>query len=188
MTLNFSVNVRFKRVNPYRTGPDTFAAEVIAMRRTVHSQIVPLKDVPLDDSELRGGHDPLDVLVVDDERVIADTLATILSRSGYRTKAAYDGSSGLRMARAYRPRLLITDVIMPGMTGIELALTVEMVVPSCKVLLFSGQAATVDLLAKARERGRDYTILSKPIHPADMIKRVAEYVQIVEDGRLAMIN
>ncbi|WP_157466818.1 response regulator [Edaphobacter aggregans] len=157
------------------------------MNRIVHSQIVPLKDVPLDDSEVREGQRRLDVLVVDDEPVIADTLAMILSKSGYRTKSAYAGKSALELAREHRPRLLITDVIMPGMTGIDLALTVERVVPSCKVLLFSGQAATVDLLVKAREMGRDYTIVSKPIHPADMIKRVAEYVQPVED-RVAVIN
>ena len=158
--------------------------EVLPMKRTLQSQIVPLKDVPRE----RDGEQRLDVLVVDDEQIIADTLAVILSKSGFRTMAAYEGRSAIEIARKYRPALLITDVVMPQMTGIELALALETFVPDCKVLLFSGQAATVDLLAKAREMGREYTILSKPIHPADMIRRVSEYVQPAQQDSYATEN
>src|SRR5215470_6813268 len=111
------------------------------MKRKLHSQVVPLEDVPL--------RDEVDVLVVDDEQIIADTLAMILSKNGYRAKAAYDGSDALKMAREHRPRLVISDVVMPGMTGIELAFALEATVPETKILLFSGQAATMDLLSKA---------------------------------------
>ena len=63
---------------------------------------------------------------------------------------------------------------MPGMTGIELAIMLLSVVTDCKVLLFSGQAATVDLLAAARDIGHDFAILTKPVHPTDMLRRVSE--------------
>jgi DNA-binding NtrC family response regulator len=86
------------------------------------------------------------VLIVDDERVIADTLSIILSRSGFSTMTAYDGESALELARAVYPDLLVSDVVMPEMTGVELAIAVTETVPGCKVLLFSGQATTVDLL------------------------------------------
>src|ERR1700752_4711864 len=98
------------------------------MKRTVHSQIVPLKDVPQDDSEEREGTRGIDVLVVDDEQIIADTLAMILAKNGYRTMAAYEGNGALEVARLNRPALVITDVVMPGMTGIELALALEVLV------------------------------------------------------------
>jgi DNA-binding NtrC family response regulator len=158
------------------------------MKRTLHSQIIPLKDVPQDDAQGRYIERQLDVLIVDDEQTIADTLAMILFRSGYRVKVAYDGTSALAMARKDRPALVITDVVMPGMTGIELALALETQVPECKVLLFSGQAATVDLLAKARDMGRDFAIVAKPIHPTDMIRRVSEYVQPVQCESYVTVN
>jgi DNA-binding NtrC family response regulator len=116
------------------------------------------------------------VLIVDDERVIADTLSIILSRSGFSTMTAYDGESALELARAVYPDLLISDVVMPEMTGVELAIAVTETVPGCKVLLFSGQATTVDLLEKARHCGHDFTILTKPVHPTDMLRRISDTI------------
>jgi CheY-like chemotaxis protein len=136
-------------------------------------EVVPVAEVSKQDVVLPKRSQPL-VLVVDDERVIADTLSTILSKSGFATRAAYDGSSALELARQLRPDLLISDVMMPGMTGIELAITVTQTIPGCKILLFSGQAATVDLLEKARHAGHDFTTLTKPVHPTDMLRRISE--------------
>jgi CheY-like chemotaxis protein len=130
----------------------------------------------------------LDILIVDDERTIADTLATILSRSGYSVRTAYDGIRALELAQAYRPSLVISDVMMPGMSGVELALTLERTMPGCKILLFSGQAATVDLLEQARRMGHEFAILTKPVHPSDMLRRVSEYVQPESDVRHALTN
>ena len=158
------------------------------MKRVLHTQVVPLCDVPKDDSHSPNEDRRSEILVVDDEQLIADTLVMILSMSGYRAQAAYEGRSALEVARLNRPSLVITDVIMPGMTGIELALALEVLVPECKILLFSGQAATVDLLHQAREAGRDFTILSKPIHPADMIRRVSEYVQPAKQDSYVTVN
>src|SRR5277367_2277582 len=84
------------------------------------------------------------VLVVDDEAVIADTLAVILEQSGFMAMVAYDGRSALEMADLIPPDLLLTDVVMPGMSGVDLAITVRQTLPNCKILLFSGQSATVD--------------------------------------------
>ncbi len=158
------------------------------MKLTLHSQIVPLKDVPQNGSEKRDGKERLDVLIVDDEQIIADTLAMILTKSGYQVMVAYRGNTAMEIAREYRPTLLITDVVMPGMTGIELVFALETVAPDCRVLLFSGQSATVDLLAEARELGRDFTILNKPIHPAEMLFRVSEIVQPARQDCYATVN
>ena len=158
------------------------------MKHKLHTQVVRLQDVPQFDFAGREGEGQVDVLVVDDEQIIADTLAMILSKSGYRAKVAYEGGSALEMARQYRPALVITDVVMPRMSGIELALALEALIPECKILLFSGQAATVDLLVRAREMGHDFAILNKPIHPADMLRRVSEYVKPVEQDNFATVN
>jgi CheY-like chemotaxis protein len=135
---------------------------------------VPLKDVPPDLAGNRaGGHRPV-VLVVDDESVIADTLAEILTRSGYTGVAEYDGDSALETALLTPPEMLITDVVLPGMTGIELAISVRRIFPDCKIILFSGQASTADLLANARADGHHFTLLNKPLHPQDLLSRVSD--------------
>jgi CheY-like chemotaxis protein len=137
-------------------------------------EVVPVGEVPQEDTVVSLNRSQPLVLVVDDERVIADTLSMILSRSGFSTLTAYDGANALGLARNRRPDLLISDVMMPGMTGIELAITVTETIPGCKVLLFSGQAATVDLLEQARHAGHNFTTLTKPVHPTDMLKRISE--------------
>jgi DNA-binding response OmpR family regulator len=121
------------------------------------------------------------VLIVDDEKVIADTLSIILSHAGFITMTAYDGETALRIANAITPALLISDVVMPGITGVELAIMLTQSIPNLKVLLFSGQASTVDLLEKARRGGHYFTALTKPVHPTDMLKRISESLAFHHD-------
>lgn len=134
-------------------------------------QVVPIGEVPLSHSEQP--ELPV-VLVVDDERVIADTLSTILSKNGFAPITAYDGKTALELAAIIPPDLLLTDVAMPGMTGVDLAIAIAGSIPDCKILLFSGQASTVDLLDRARHEGHHFNLLSKPVHPTDMLKRISE--------------
>jgi CheY-like chemotaxis protein len=141
-------------------------------------QVVPLAEVPKDDANLLIGNRRPVVLIVDDERVIADTLSIILKKNGFATLTVYDGKAALELAKAELPDLLISDVVMPGMSGIELAIALTQNVPECKILLFSGQAATVDLLAKAREMGHNFTTLTKPVHPKDMLRRISECLEV----------
>ncbi len=135
-----------------------------------NSSRIPLDQVPPPD---QSAYRPV-VLVVDDESAIADTLTEILSRSGYAAMAAYDANDALESALLAPPELLITDVVLPGMSGIELAITVRRIFPDCKILLFSGQASTADLLASAKSQGHHFTLLSKPIHPKDLLACVSE--------------
>ncbi len=113
------------------------------------------------------------VLVVDDERIIADTLTTILTRSGFAVMTAYDGVSALELARLVPPELLLTDCMMyPGMNGVQLGMAVANEVPDCRVLVFSGQAGTLDLLEMARERGHEFGLLPKPVHPTELLAKI----------------
>ena len=112
------------------------------------------------------------VLVVDDEQVIADTLAKILDLNGYDASAVYTGTAAVESARSLQPDLMISDVIMPDMNGIEAAISIRGFLPSCKILLFSGQAATADLLEDARAHGHEFEILAKPVHPSDLLAKL----------------
>jgi DNA-binding response OmpR family regulator len=134
---------------------------------------VPVAEVPKPGSQLGPGASRPVVLVVDDESVITDTLAEILNRSGYTAIPAYDGEEALETALLMPPELLLTDVMLPGMSGIELAVKVKRIFPDCKVLLFSGQAATTDMLAAATRDGHRFDLLTKPLHPKDLLLHVA---------------
>lgn len=112
------------------------------------------------------------VLVADDERVIADTLAMILNQSGFEAKAVYSGEKALELAAAFEPDMLISDVIMADLNGIDTAIRMRTSFPRIKILLFSGQAATADLLEKARAQGYEFEILAKPVHPQDLLSRL----------------
>jgi CheY-like chemotaxis protein len=112
------------------------------------------------------------VLVVDDEKVIADTLAMILNQSGFSAQAVYSGTAAVKYARDTQPDLLISDVIMPDMNGIDAAIQIRSFLPKCKILLFSGQAATADLLETARQQGHEFEILAKPVHPEDFLAKL----------------
>ena len=112
------------------------------------------------------------VLVVDDERVIADTLAMILNQSGFEARAVYSGEKAVEMASSFRPDMLITDVIMADLNGIDAAIMIRALLPTVKILLFSGQAATADLLEKARAKGYEFEILAKPVHPQDLLSKL----------------
>ena len=116
---------------------------------------------------------PRRVLVVDDEPCIADTLAAIFRNAGYEAATAYDGNGGLSQCEVFRPDLVITDVVMPEMNGIEMAIWIKERYPTCKVLLFSGQAATANLLDEARRSGYDFELLAKPVHPGELLAKVA---------------
>jgi DNA-binding response OmpR family regulator len=112
------------------------------------------------------------VLIADDEHVISDSLAMILNRSGFEARAVYSGKMALELASEFRPDMLISDVIMPDLNGIEAAIRIREILPSIKILLFSGQAATADLLKKAHEQGYDFEIMAKPIHPQDLLAKL----------------
>ena len=116
------------------------------------------------------------IIVADDEKRIADTLALILESKGYAALPTYDGTSALEMCRQGIPDLLLSDVVMPGMNGIELAIAVRQEFPTCHILLFSGQAATAIFLEDASRRGYDFEILAKPVHPEDLLARVKDLV------------
>jgi DNA-binding NtrC family response regulator len=65
--------------------------------------------------------------------------------------------------------VVLSDVMMPGLNGIETGIKIRQIVPGCKIILFSGQAATVNLLEAARKSGHVFDILAKPIKPDYLI-------------------
>jgi DNA-binding response OmpR family regulator len=112
------------------------------------------------------------VLVVDDEPLIADTVAAILNANGFEAVEAYNGEEALDTARRFQPDIVLSDVLMPRMSGVELGVKIRLEFPGTRVFLFSGQAATSELMRKAQDDGYTFELFPKPIHPDELIARL----------------
>jgi CheY-like chemotaxis protein len=110
------------------------------------------------------------VLVVDDESVIADSVAAILNRSGYAAISRYSGSEAIESIREHCPDIIVSDVVMPDLNGIQLAKAVRGLCPNVRIVLFSGNVDTASLLDDASLEGYFFEILPKPVHPLHLLK------------------
>jgi CheY-like chemotaxis protein len=125
------------------------------------------------EGNLECGVRPLRVLVVDDEEIVADSLARILNQRGFAARAAYSGEEALESASTLRPDALISDVIMPGISGVELALHISRQFPSCRIVLFSALAVMSNLLKAFGAENCGFTLLAKPVHPEELVACLA---------------
>jgi len=117
-------------------------------------------------------NDPLRIFVVDDDRVIASTLGMVLRREGFDVVSFTDPVEALRAVPTKAPDLLITDVAMPSLSGIELAIKLRETCPECKVILLSGSTTTTQMLEDAKDKGHDFDATAKPIHPTELISAI----------------
>jgi|HubBroStandDraft_5_1064220.scaffolds.fasta_scaffold29181_4 DNA-binding NtrC family response regulator len=99
------------------------------------------------------------VIVIDDELDIAKLLVVILQMNLFDAIPYSDPLIALNAAKATPPDYLISDIVMPGMSGIELAIAIQREVPKCKVLLFSGQIGASELIAAAIEQGHSFELV-----------------------------
>jgi DNA-binding NtrC family response regulator len=119
----------------------------------------------------------LRVLAVDDEFVIASTWAQILRMSGFEADWATSGEEAIRRARQRCPDVLLTDVMMQGIDGIETATEILKLHPACRVILISGHAETAHALSLSHPGNLSFEILRKPIHPLILLERIRESMQ-----------
>ena len=114
----------------------------------------------------------LRVLVVDDEKLIADTLVRILTKDGFTAAVAYSGDHAIQCAREGHFDVVLMDVMMPEMNGIEAWEEINKIHPECQMILLSGNMATEQLLWDALDRGMHFEIFIKPVHPHVIIERL----------------
>lgn len=115
------------------------------------------------------------VLVIDDDHQQTRFVSKALEVAGFDTMAARDGAEGMMMLREFRPQLVITDLIMPVMEGIETIVEIRRTSPAMKIIAMSGgmQRGGMDFLEAATKLGADAT-LRKPF-------RIAELLDVVDD-------
>jgi CheY-like chemotaxis protein len=112
------------------------------------------------------------ILIIDDDSLVADTISEILTLEGYETKTAYEGRTALELCREFVPHIVIADVFLPGMNGIELALAIRRDFPDCGILLLSGHVTTLDMFEKASAQGHQFELLAKPVQPRDLLRTI----------------
>jgi DNA-binding response OmpR family regulator len=130
------------------------------------------------------------ILVIDDEKTVADTLVLILKRHGYDARCAYDSESAYAILNAsldpdaptplFVPDCAICDVILPGVNGIDICSAISARFPACHIFLSSGQTETNVLVEDARERGLNWELLAKPLAPEDLLEKLAAVAACVE--------
>lgn len=110
---------------------------------------------------------PLRVLVVDDELIVADTLTAILCLRGYDAFELSSAEEALPWCHTHKPDVVIADVNMGTMNGVQLAIHLAGGLPECKVLLISGSALTPPL--QKQSGGYQFDFMAKPVHPQEII-------------------
>ena len=115
------------------------------------------------------------VLVVDDERLVADTLGMIFQKRGFDCRVSYTGEEAVACSELFGPELLLCDISMPGMGGLEVALKVTAQFPECRVLLLTGHYTTLRSARKwARTHSAASRVLTKPVLPALLLEEADE--------------
>ncbi len=113
------------------------------------------------------------VFVVDDEPLIARTTAAILQRYGFDARFFSSPQDALLALEAGpTPAAVISDIFMPGLNGVDLAVHVKKLFPACIIILMSAHARLLDVLKPAREQGFDFLLLPKPVLPSDMVREL----------------
>ncbi len=113
------------------------------------------------------------VLVVNDEHVIADTLAIILRWNGYRCRVAYDALAALKIARRIHPEFILLDAIMPKTWGIDVAPIILIEQPQCRLFFFDSLEQH-EKLTELWKRGFSFDRLQIPFEPEVLLERLGD--------------
>jgi len=119
---------------------------------------------------LNNPQNPKRVLIVDSWEVTANTLEIIFTQSGYVARATYNAEDALTIADAWQPDILIAEIIMRDMNGLNLAKKLTRLYPNCRVILFSGQVAP-EIPMEARALG--FAFFDKPVNPGILLDKAA---------------
>ncbi|MBI4247201.1 MAG: response regulator [Candidatus Rokubacteria bacterium] len=124
------------------------------------------------------------ILVVDDEQSVLDVMVECISQAGYRVLPARSGREALKILNAEHPELMITDLVMPEMNGLELIEAVRAISPKTEILILTGHSSEASAIDALRREVFDY--LTKPFNVAELdrsVKRALERARLIEENR-----
>ena len=118
----------------------------------------------------RADGNPINVLVVDDEAVLAEMVSLALRYEGWNISTASDGAAAIAAARAQRPDVVVLDVMLPDMSGLEVLHKLREENPQLPVLLLTAKDAVEDRIAGLTAGGDDY--VTKPFSIEEVVLRL----------------
>lgn len=118
------------------------------------------------------------VLVVDDDRLVADTLSLIYNANGYDCVATYCAADAFERAKDFGPALMLCDVTLPEESGLQLAERVQQSMPDTRVLMLTAFASNeAKVCAHSRRTHQPLRLLSKPCRPDDLLRETQSLLQ-----------
>ena len=118
------------------------------------------------------------ILIVDDEHAVADTLCLIFKKHGFDCRVAYTEDSAIASSDEFCPELLLCDISMPGMSGLDVVFMVTKKYPDCRVLLLTGHYTNLGYAqAWALSHPAPSRIMTKPVPPAQLLEAAGALLQ-----------
>lgn len=106
---------------------------------------------------------------MEDEAVVLRTLELILKQHGYDTRGARTGTDGIALASTFHPEILLCDINLPDIDGIQVALRIKGSIADVRVVLLSGEISSAELLDEAKRAGHYFEVLAKPTEPRQLL-------------------
>jgi len=112
------------------------------------------------------------ILVVDDDRLVADTLSLVFQRHGYEARTAYSTEDALKCAGQFQPHLMLCDITMPGNDGLTLVRHMNRKFPDCHIIVLTGYHSNLGPVHEQAVRlSRPLGVLTKPCQPAELLRQ-----------------
>ncbi|MEZ0053261.1 two-component system OmpR family response regulator [Mycobacterium sp. MAA66] len=126
---------------------------------------------------------PIEVLVVDDEAALSDLVSMVLRYEGWKVSTAHDGGTAISKATTDRPDVVVLDVMLPDMSGLDVLAELHRIRPDLPVLLLTAKDTVEDRIAGLSAGGDDY--LTKPFNVEEMVLRLRSLVRRSGSGVVA---
>lgn len=115
------------------------------------------------------------ILVIDDDRLVADTLKLIYTANGFESESRYSAAEGLERARTFAPELLLCDISMPDENGLSLVEKLNQEMPDCRLLLLTAYSSNaIDVHHSSQRIKRELRMLTKPCPPEHLLRETRE--------------
>lgn len=142
------------------------------------SEFKPLSILAVESWTMHSKAPSLRILVVSNEHVVADSLASILRLQGHTAWTAYSAEEAACLAEGFVPHTVISDISMPTMNGIDLAMLLAEQQPDCKVLLITDDESASPGSEESVRRGNSHCILPVPIHRGKILELILDGIRL----------
>ena len=122
------------------------------------------------------------ILIIEDEKILAEVLDSKLKKEGYQSEICYDGEAGLEKIRSWKPDLILLDIVMPKINGYEVLEKMKDEGISIPVIIISNSGQPVEIEKTSKLGAVDHLIKTQ-FDPAEVIKKIKKYLETKENGK-----